>query len=315
MRPGQADRLELTSNLPQGERHGARWRMPYAERPRYIQLETVTKCNAACPFCPQNELDRGVPKMPDATWRAVVDQTRGWGVTYRPFLTNEPLVDVRQPEITAYIKQHDPTAKVEYNSNGELLTEKTGRALLAAGVDILRFSIDGLSRATYEPSRVGVSFDRVYERVPRFLEIWRAEGHEARGVFTEVRMIEMPENRHEIAAYKEFWGPRCSEVVITQLYQWPWTGQTAADVVRKPCLKILDELFVYANGNVTICCWDVHERAVIGNVHEQTIAEIWTGHAANHLRALLDDGRRDLIHLCSRCNAYKDYDFARFRAE
>ncbi|MBD3222980.1 hypothetical protein GF314_17255, partial [bacterium] len=173
-------------------------------------------------------------------------------------------------------------------------------------------SIDGLSRETYEPSRVGVSFDRVYERVPAFLKIWREEGYEEKGVFTEVRCIEVPENRHELDDYKAFWGPLCSEVVVTQLYQWPWTGQKPEDVVRKPCLKVLDELFVYANGNVTMCCWDVHEKAVIGNVREQTIEEIWNGYAVTQLRNLLDDGRRDLIHLCSRCNAYEGYDFSRF---
>lgn len=318
MRPGQADQLTpaaAPAGSPRAEAAGARWRMPYAERPRFIQLETVTRCNGACPFCPQHEIDRGTPRMSDATWRKVVDQTRGWGVTYRPFLTNEPFVDTRQAAITRHIKSNDPTAKVEYNTNGELLTEKLGRALLEAGVDIMRFSIDGLSREVYEPSRVGVSFDRVYEHVPRFLEIWRDEGFEDQGVFTEVRMIEVPENRREIDAYRAFWAPRCSEVVVTQLYRWPWTGQTAADTVRKPCLKVLDELFVYANGNVTLCCWDVHERAVIGNVLEQTIDEIWTGRSAGHLRALLDDGRRDLIHLCCRCDAYKSYDFSRFLVE
>ena len=39
----------------------------------------------------------------------------------------------------------------------------------------------------------------------------------------------------------------------------------------KPCLKILDEMFFYTNGNATICCWDVHEHAVIGNVLEQSV--------------------------------------------
>jgi radical SAM protein with 4Fe4S-binding SPASM domain len=311
MRPSQADLIELSDNLPRGEGKGARWRMPYAARPRYIQLETVTKCNAKCAFCPQHEIDRGVPRMPDETWRKVVDMTRGWGVTYRPFLTNEPFVDVRQPEICRYIKE-DETARVEYNSNGELMTEKTARAVLEAGVDIMRFSIDGLSREAYEPSRVGVSHERVYERVPRFLEIWRDEGYDEKGVFTEVRCIRVPENEHELDDYRAFWEPKCSEVLITDLYQWPWTGQERHDVVLKPCLKVLDEVFVYANGNVTICCWDVHERAVIGNIHEQSLEDIWTGYAANHVRALLDDGRRDLIHLCSRCNAYKDYDFSRF---
>ncbi len=40
--------------------------------------------------------------------------------------------------------------------------------------------------------------------------------------------------------------------------------------------------------------------------------EIWESYAANCLRDVLDDGRRDLIHLCSRCNAYQNYDFSKF---
>jgi MoaA/NifB/PqqE/SkfB family radical SAM enzyme len=314
VRPQQAREFNRNPSLPRGEAgDGPRWSMPFAETPRCIQLETVTVCNAKCPFCPQHEIRRDPPRMPDETWRKIVDDTRGLGVTYRPFLTNEPFVDKRQPEIVRYIKERDPTARVEYNTNGELLSEELGRALLEAGVDIMRFSIDGLSRETYEPSRVGVSYDRVYERVPRFLEIWDAEGHRDR-CFTEVRIIEVPENRHEIADYRAFWEPRCTEVVVTGLYRWPWTGQRREDVMRKPCLKILDEMFFYSNGNATICCWDVHERAVIGNVRERPVLDIWRSYAANQLRALLDDGRRDLIHLCSRCDAYRDFDFDRFRS-
>jgi MoaA/NifB/PqqE/SkfB family radical SAM enzyme len=312
MRPSQADQAPQAPTLP-GQGQAARWTMPYAQRPRYIQLETVTKCNARCEFCPQNEIMRDPARMPEATWKKIVDDTRGWGITYRPFLTNEPFVDNRMPEIVRYIKDNDPTATVEFNTNGELVTEKLGAALLEAGVDIMRFSIDGLSRETYEPSRLGVNYDRVMERTQRFLELWDEGGYRDK-VFTELRMIEVPENKHEIEAYREFWGPKCSEVLVTQLYQWPWTGQLRDDVVRKPCLKVLDEMFFYSNGNATICCWDVHERAVIGNVLEQSVQEIWESYAAGCIRATLNDGRRDLIHLCSRCNAYKDYDFSRFES-
>lgn len=310
MRPEQANRIDPTSSDASPAK-GARWRMPLAATPRFIQLETVTKCNARCEFCPQREIVRDPARMPAATWRKIVDDSHGLGVTYRPFLTNEPFVDNRMPEIVRYIKENDPTARVEFNTNGELLTERLAVALLEAGVDIMRFSIDGLSRETYEPSRVGVDYDKVMQRTQRFLELWNQGGYRDR-VFTEVRMIEVPENRHEIEAYRDFWGPKCSEVLVTRLYQWPWTGQQRQDVVLKPCLKVLDEMFFYSNGNATICCWDVHERAVIGNVLEQSVIEIWNSYAANCLRALLDDGRRDLIHLCSRCNAYRDYDFSRF---
>jgi MoaA/NifB/PqqE/SkfB family radical SAM enzyme len=310
MRPQQADQALNTGTLPSSTT-GARWRMPFAEKPKFIQLETVTKCNAKCPFCPQNEIVRDPARMPAETWRKIVDDTRGWGVTYRPFLTNEPFVDNRMPEIVRYIKDNDPTARVEFNTNGELMTEKLSGELLAAGVDIMRFSIDGFSRETYEPSRIGINFDKVMERTRRFLELWDEGGYREK-VFTELRMIEVPENKHEVSAYRDYWGPRCSEVLITTMYQWPWTGQKPEDVVLKPCLKVLDEMFFYTNGNATICCWDVHERAVVGNVNQQSVAEIWESYAAQCMRATLDDGRRDLLNLCSRCNAYQDYDFSKF---
>ena len=310
MRPSQADQTPVTGPAPDTT-HGARWKLPYAERPRYIQLETVTKCNAKCPFCPQNEIVRDPARMPAETWQKIVDDTRGWGITYRPFLTNEPFVDNRMPEIVRYIKENDPTARVEFNTNGELMTDKLSRDLLEAGVDIMRFSIDGFSRETYEPSRIGINYDKVMERTQIFLDLWDQGGYRDK-VFTELRMIEVPENKHEIEDYKAFWGPKCSEVLITHMYQWPWTGQKREDVVKKPCLKILDEMFFYTNGNATICCWDVHERAVIGNVNEQSVAEIWESYAARCMRATLDDGRRDLLNLCSRCNAYQDYDFSKF---
>jgi len=310
MRPDQADQTNLPE-IRQKTETGARWKMPFASAPRFIQMETVTKCNAKCEFCPQNEIVRDPARMPPETWQKIVDDTRGMGITYRPFLTNEPFVDTRMPEIVRYIKENDPTARVEFNTNGELVTEQMSIDLLEAGVDIMRFSIDGLSRETYEPSRLGVNYDKVMKRTQRFLQLWDEGGYRDK-VFTEVRMIEVPENKHEVQAYRDFWSPKCTEVLITQLYQWPWTGQQRHDVVMKPCLKVLDELFFYSNGNATVCCWDVHERAVVGNVTEQSVMEIWESYAANCLRDLLDDGRRDLIHLCSRCNAYKDYDFTKF---
>jgi len=311
MRPDQANDTELNRAAP-GTQQGAQWRLPYAARPRYIQMETVTKCNAKCPFCPQNEIVRDPARMPDQMWKKIVDDTRGWGLTYRPFLTNEPFVDNRQVEIVRYIKENDPTARVEFNTNGELMSEQLAVELLAAGVDIMRFSIDGFSPETYEPSRVGISYNKVLERTTHFLELWDKGGYRDQ-VFTELRMIEVPENTHEVAAYREFWAPKCTEVLVTQMYQWPWTGQKREDVVLKPCLKILDEMFFYTDGNATVCCWDVHERAVIGNITKQSVQEIWEGYAANCVRGLLDDGRRDLITLCSRCNAYEDYDFDRFK--
>jgi pyruvate-formate lyase-activating enzyme len=285
-----------------------RWDMPYPEVPRYLQIETVVTCNAECPFCPQHDIARQPVRMYDWVWKKIIDDTRGLGIVYRPFLQNEPFVDKRVPEIMRHIRK-DLTAKIEFNTNGSLLTEKLSREILDIGIDIMRFSIDGFSREVYAPSRVGLDYDQVVKRTTEFLKIWRAGGY-GRTCYTEVRMIDMPENRHEHQAYKDFWAPLCDQVVITDLYTWPWQGQKQP--VAKPCLKMMDGMYFFSDGRATLCCWDTKERGVVGDVTTHGVMEIWGSAQYDAVRTLLNDGRRELIHLCSRCDAYEKHDFSQY---
>lgn len=285
-----------------------RWKMPYAETPRFLQMETMVTCNAKCPFCPQHDIDRGPNRMPDDLWKKIIDDTRGLGITYRPFLQNEPFVDKRMPEIMRYIRK-DPTAKIEFNTNGSLMTEKLNAEILDIGIDIIRFSIDGFSEEVYAPSRVGLNYENVKARTTRFLEMWREGGYDE-DCYTEVRMIDMPENRHEHEAYREYWEPRCSEVLITDLYTWPWQGQT--EPARKPCWKMSDAMYFYSDGRASLCCWDTVERGVIGDAKDASVLDIWNSAQYEAVRVLLNDGRREMIHLCSKCDAYDGYDFSEY---
>jgi len=281
----------------------------YSDTPRAIQIETNLACNAECPFCPYVHLDRGPKAMEDWVWRKIVDETRGLGIVYRPFLINEPLSEKRLPEIIRYIKR-DPTATVEINTNGGLLNEKRSRDILDAGIDVVRLSVDGFSKQTYDPARPGVDYDTVVRNVHRFVEMREAGGHR---VHVEMRMIDMPENKHEQAAYVDYWKPVVDEVLIVPLYRWPWEGQEKP--VLKPCLKIVDEMFFYTDGSAPLCCWDSAGRGIVGNVKEESVLDIWNGRVMAAMRTLLDRGRRDLIHLCSRCDAYANVRFVGFDAE
>jgi pyruvate-formate lyase-activating enzyme len=277
--------------------------LAYTETPRFIQIETNLACNAKCPFCPYEHMQRGPMFMEDWVWQKIVDETRNLGVTYRPFLINEPLSEKRLMTIIESMKR-DRSARVEINTNGGLLNEKRARAILDAGIDVVRFSVDGFSRQTYEPARPGVDYDKVVEYTNQFIELRNAGGYECH---IEVRMIDMPENKHEHAEYLEYWGARADEAVIVPLYQWPWSGQTGP--VLKPCLKILDEMFFFTDGTAPLCCWDDAGRARVGDVKKKSVLEIWNGPEMQAMRTLLNRGRRDLISLCSRCDAYKDIRF------
>ncbi len=281
-------------------------RIKFEPQPKFIQIESTIICNASCWFCPQKKATRTPKKMEDRIWKKIVDDTRGLGITYRPFLLNEPFVDRRMPEIVRYIKQ-DPTAKVEFNSNGEALTPERTDEIIDAGVDMIKFSVDGIHKETFDESR-GISYDKVYTNVKYFI---KAANESKRDINSVVRMIQLPGTEEEQIEYKEYWeSQNPTGVEFTQLYSYPWEDQTSS--LELPCIKMIDEMFFYVNGQATLCCWDTSERGVVGDVNQESVLDIWNGEKMNQYRTLLDKGKRSEIRLCSRCDAYKNLDFESF---
>lgn len=278
----------------------------YDTKPAYIQIETTLVCNGDCWFCPQKEATRRPFYMEDRIWRKIIDETRGLGIIYRLFLINEPFADKRMIDIVRYIRE-DPTAQVEFNTNGELLTPDITDQLIDVGVEVMRFSVDGIRQETFVQSRQ-IDYDTVYNNVEYFLEAANRTGKDIR---TEVRMIKLPGTEEEQKEYKDYWEARNpTAVIFTDLYDYPWTGQTES--LSLPCIKIIDQMFFYVDGRATLCCWDASERQIVGDVREEEVLNIWNGEALNRCRQILDEGRRDEIHLCSRCDAYKHFDFEAF---
>ncbi|MDH4225199.1 MAG: radical SAM protein [Deltaproteobacteria bacterium] len=279
----------------------------YAETPTYVQIETTILCNAKCWFCPQNNTLRQPNYMEEAVWKKIIDDTRGIGVTYRPFLLNEPFFDKRMPQIMRYIRQ-DPTARIEFNSNGSVITPKLADTVLEIGVDEIRFSVDGFTRETFDESR-GLSYDNVYHNVEYFLKAARESD---RKTYTEVRMIRFPGTEKEQQDFVAFWeqkGP--GKVLLTDLYRYPWEGQTEA--LNLPCIKVTDEMFFYVDGTATLCCWDAEGRQIVGDVKKESVLDIWNGKELARCRGHLDRGQRDQLELCKRCDAYAGVDFSQWK--
>jgi len=274
--------------------------------PRFIQIETSVVCNSNCIFCPHKEMERGPDYMEDRIWKKIIDESRGKEVIYRPFMINEPFVDLRMPEIIRYIRK-DPTAKIEFNSNGNFHPKFDIAAALEAGIDWIRFSIDGFTEETFKKSGRGGSFKKIVSNVLGFIE---ERNRQKSSCHIEIRMIDLDITRNEQQDFVSYWRHYADEATITQLYAWPWSGQT--DCLRAPCPKIKNEMFFMVDGRAVLCCWDAFGRGVVGDVNTHTVSAIWLGDTNQQYRALLDKGERDKIHLCSRCDAFKGYDFSKW---
>lgn len=275
--------------------------------PKYIQIETSLVCSGNCVFCPHKELERGPKYMEDWVWKKIIDDSRGRGVSYRPYLVNEPFQELRMPDILRYIAQ-DKTARVELNSNGHFSSKLDMGELLDAGINQVRFSVDGFTQDTYTKSGRGGNLEKVKQNI---LDFVAERDRQKKDCFIEIRMIDIDVTKSEQKDFVKFWNEHADKGTVTTLYAWPWSGQE--NYHPAPCLKVREEMFFMTDGRAVLCCWDAFARGVIGDVKLRSVEEIWNGQPLLQYKNWLNKGERQRINLCSKCDAYKNYDFSNWK--
>ena len=134
--------------------------------PRSLYLETTSRCNSLCETCILTFGGREPQK--DLGWeefRRVVDQ---FPALERVLLhgIGEPLLNRELPRMIGHLKARGAT--VLFNSNVITLGARQGRALIEAGLDELRVSLDATTPATYARVRGVDAFARVVDNLEAF---------------------------------------------------------------------------------------------------------------------------------------------------
>lgn len=142
--------------------------------PRSLYLETTSRCNSLCKTCiltfggrePQKDLGW-------AEFRRVVDR---FPALDRVLLhgIGEPLLNVELPAMIAHLKARGAT--VIFNSNVITLGHRRGAALIDAGLDELRVSLDATTPETYARVRGVDAFEKVVANLEEFASLRRERG-------------------------------------------------------------------------------------------------------------------------------------------
>jgi MoaA/NifB/PqqE/SkfB family radical SAM enzyme len=148
-----------------------------AELPRVLYIEPTNRCNSLCTECPRTfslGLD-GLRDMDFEGFRSIVDQ---FPLLERVVLhgLGEPLMVRDLPRMITYLKARG--TYVLFNSNIILLGPKRAEALIDAGLDELRVSIDGVRPETYALIRGVDKLHVVTRNLGRFVETLRRRGAE-----------------------------------------------------------------------------------------------------------------------------------------
>jgi radical SAM protein with 4Fe4S-binding SPASM domain len=149
---------------------------PFAERPPVcLYLETTNRCNLLCTTCPRTYEEMEPPA--DMSWHLftrIVDQIPDLA---RAVLhgVGEPMLVKDLPRMVRYLKERG--VYVLFNTNGTVLNARNGRALIDAGLDELRVSLDASNARSFLAVRGKDYFERILRNIRGFREMQEREGH------------------------------------------------------------------------------------------------------------------------------------------
>src|ERR1700742_4576293 len=143
--------------------------------PVCLYLETTNRCNLLCTTCPRTYEEPEPPAdMSWALFTSIVDQIPN---LQRAVLhgVGEPMLVKHLPRMVRYLK--DRGSYVLFNTNGTVLNEKNGRALIEAGLGEVRVSFDVANPNAYLAVRGKNYFHRILKTVRAFRDLQEREGH------------------------------------------------------------------------------------------------------------------------------------------
>ena len=147
-----------------------------AQPPVCLYLETTNRCNLLCTTCPRTYEELEPPAdMSFDLFRSIVDQSPN---VQRAVLhgVGEPMLVKDLHRMVRYLK--DRGVYVLFNTNGTVLNAKNGQAMIDAGLDELRVSLDAATATSYLAIRGKNYFDRILRNVRAFRELQERGGHE-----------------------------------------------------------------------------------------------------------------------------------------
>lgn len=272
--------------------------------PRIYQLETTSRCNLECPFCPRTTqlLAKGQrdlhTDMPLEQFEAILDQMP-WLKSLELFHFGEPFMQNNLHEYVAACKKRGIYTVIA--SNLLPATPVKLDKVFAAGLDFLVMDVDSLDAERYASMRVNGKLDKLQKAVVYILSKPRSQRPYC--VAQTIMLDGKPEYTEE--QFLEWTGGLKAEEI-----RYKFLDSFRETVVKKEGLQPEDlcrEAFygftVHVNGNVVPCDRDWAGENVMGNIFEQDVMEIWNGKKFQAFRERMKS--TDKPEMCKRCTEGK----------
>lgn len=251
-------------------------RLPYPTR---LTVDIHSHCNARCVMCPYPELAPKLPKgkMDKGLYHKIITDfgdiadrngfrgRLGFCVMGEPFVATD-IVDYVKPAL-------ERRMRINFTTNAALMKPESIDQVLAAGFDgTFNISVHGIQPETVERI-MGLNLEDMLRNIDYLIERYPKEKIHVTAIH-----IDWPKGeRKEVLAY---WKERGIEVHsplpgsragLMEGLEEQAIEKLAGCKSRRPLYHMTCNI----NGDVTLCCNDMAQQVIVGNLRENTMEEVW----------------------------------------
>jgi len=235
---------------------------------RIIRLETVSRCNGACSFCPVNRFNdpRQTLFMDEGLFKDIIEQLSSLKFTGKVkfHLNNEPLLDKRIVPFVKYARKN-LTAFISLWTNGRTLTIEKFRDLL-----------DNLDELVINNYNDNLIWNKRTEEIIKYCNDHKYPSGNLR--------IQMRLENEKLYT-------RGGEAL----------NRSRIKSIKSQCIYPFTQINVRPDGKISLCCNDVFGSVTLGDLNNESLLDVWYGETFNEYRENIIKGREN-IGICASCD-------------
>lgn len=256
--------------------------------PKKMLIELTNHCDHKCIFCMHRKMTRKKRFIEKDLLYRIMQEAFELGVEELGlYIMGEPFLVPELPEYIAKAKEIG-FPYVYLGTNGAAATPDRAKAVIDAGLDSIKYSINAGTKETYELVHGKDHFQLVMDNLKYMVQYRKKSGKK---FLIYASCVLTTQNHSEHLILRELLKDQVDDLVFYKV-----TGQTMMNEIQglvhttepqtmePPCPNLFNRLNVTAEGYLSACSGDPQNYLVMADLHETTLREGWHNDQMVNLR-------------------------------
>ena len=257
---------------------------------RHVQIEISNFCNYKCIFCPRTKTVRKKGMIEEGLFNRLIQEVYDFGAREMSFhYSGDPFL---HPKLAAYVKRAKEVgySYVYIDTNGSEATPEKIRAVIDAGVDSIKFSVNAGEKMTYEFIHGCDALEKVVRHV-KYCDEYRKKVNRDLKLFVSCVYTKYTQKEKEkVSELFHF----VDEVIFQPASDFSGVMPEVNELLKGdggnnyanvcPCPMVFGGIYITYEGYLSACCTNFDNHVVVADLNKISLQEAWYGEKMTELR-------------------------------